>query len=60
MPLEKELQKILSGNRITLPSSYVVNQGLKQGDPVILEWMLESDAWLKITPVEVHKRESKK
>lgn len=34
----REIQKLLSGNRITLPKAFVKATNIKKGDPMILEW----------------------
>lgn len=33
----REVQKVLSGNRITLPKNYAESCGIKEGDFVIVE-----------------------
>ncbi len=38
MPTRHEVQKILSGNRITLPKPFVEEAKLKKGDLMIVEW----------------------
>lgn len=46
----KDIGKILSGNRITLPKKYIDLHGLEEGDHV--KWEIE-DGKLVITPVRI-------
>ncbi len=43
MTTYERLQKILGGNRITLPKEFIQLKKLKKGDPVILKWSTTFD-----------------
>ena len=50
MPTGHEVQKILSGNRITLPKPFIEEAKLKKGDLMIVEWG-KDEVHLKIAEV---------
>ena len=54
MATGREVQKILSGNRITLPKLFVEEAKLKKGDLMIVEWGRD-EIHLKVAEVSPRK-----
>lgn len=56
MPTGREVHKILSGNRITLPKLFVEASKLKKGDLMIVEWW-KDEIHLKVAEVSPRRTE---